>query len=164
MSSSDHKRPQRVAELIKHELAEVITNELKDPRVGFVTVTEVRLGADLKSARVFVSIYGDDETRQASLAGLKIAAGYLKHVIGQRLALRRVPELRFEHDDTLDHAERLDAVMRAIAKGEHEVPSATAKPPASVSIYRGELAEKRRDAERRRAQGARRPHQRRSKR
>ncbi len=67
MSDSDRKRAQRIGEIIQHELASVITNELKDPRVGFVTVTEVRVTGDLRQARVFVSVLGAPEARQSSL-------------------------------------------------------------------------------------------------
>lgn len=125
MSSPDRKRPQRVGELLQHELADLITNELKDPRVGFVTVTEVRVTNDLRLAKVFVSIYGTPEERAGSLEGLHKAAGYLKRELAGRIDLRYVPELVFTPDETLDHADRLDTLMQAIAHGETEPP-----PPA----------------------------------
>ncbi len=139
---SDKKRSARVGELIKHELAELITNELKDPRVGFVTVTEVRVPGDLRSAKVFVSIYGDDEGRQSSLAGLNAAAGFLKRELGRRLQLRHVPELTFVHDESLDRADRLQALMNAIAHGETETPDTELHQAVPVDTARTALAER----------------------
>ena len=144
MSDSDRKRAQRVGELILHELANVITNELKDPRVGFVTVTEVRVTGDLRSARVFVSILGPPEQRAASIDGLRAAAGYLKHILSERLELRWVPDLAFEADESLDRAQRLESIMQAIAKGDTETPAETPEAPLEARTYRSELAEKRR--------------------
>ncbi|MBN1961084.1 MAG: 30S ribosome-binding factor RbfA [Deltaproteobacteria bacterium] len=143
MSASNYKRTHQVGELIQHELANVITNELKDPRVGFVTVTEVRVTGDLRNARVYVSIYGSQEQRNSSLEGLRTAAGYLKHILAQRLELRFIPELSFECDESLDRAERLETVMQAIAKGETQTPAHETTEPLAAETYRSELAIKR---------------------
>ena len=146
MSESIHNRPQRVGELLQHELASLITSELRDPRIGFVTVTEVRVSNDLRTARVYVSIYGDDEKRQASLEGLSRAAGYLRHLLGPKLQLRYTPELTFCHDDSLDRADRLQALMQAIAHGEIDTPDPSAAAPiANVQTDRSALDERRRE-------------------
>ncbi len=142
MSDSDRKRAQRVGELIQHELASVVTNELKDPRVGFVTVTEVRVTGDLRAARVFVSVLGAPESRADSLEALRNAAGYFKRVIAQRLDLRFVPELEFEVDETLDRAERLESIMQAIKKGETETPAETPAAPLDPHTDRSDLADR----------------------
>ncbi|MBI3178642.1 MAG: 30S ribosome-binding factor RbfA, partial [Deltaproteobacteria bacterium] len=116
-------------------------DEIRDPRVGFITVTEVRVTHDLRSARVYVSIYGNAEQRQASLAGLTAAAGYLKRELGHRLRLRYTPELTFAHDDSLDRAQRIDTLMNAIAHGEVETPAEAAPAPVPVQTARSELVE-----------------------
>jgi ribosome-binding factor A len=139
---SVNKRSQRVGELLQHELASLITNELKDPRVGFVTVTEVRLTKDLKSAKVYLSIYGPDAERQGALQGLQNAAGFLKRQLGQRLELRFIPELVFCLDETLDKAMRLQQLMTAISHGETETPSAAATEHVPAETLRSDLAER----------------------
>jgi ribosome-binding factor A len=141
----DNKRPQRVAELLGHELASLISNELTDPRIGFVTVTEVRLSNDLRNARVYVSIYGDEEHRQASLEGLSKAAGYLRHLLGPKLQLRCTPELMFCHDESLDRADRLETLLRAVARGETSTPLASPAAPVAVQTDRSALADRRRE-------------------
>jgi len=124
MSRDGNKRPQRVGQLMQQELGKLLQDGLRDPRVGFVTVTEVRVARDLRHARVYVSVYGEQEQREESLAGLNRAAGFIKRELGHRLDLRFVPELEFELDETLDRAERLDDVLRAISEGAEEAPDA----------------------------------------
>jgi ribosome-binding factor A len=94
------------------ELADLIQRELKDPRVGFVTVTEVRMSPDLKHARVYVSVFeGEEEKKQESVDALQRAEGFLRHSLGRRLRLRYVPALRFVVDDTLDHSARIEELL-----------------------------------------------------
>jgi ribosome-binding factor A len=94
------------------ELAALIQRELKDPRVGFVTVTEVRMSPDLKHARVYVSVFdGEEERKQESIDALQRAEGFLRHSLGKRLRLRYVPALRFVVDDTLDHSARIEELL-----------------------------------------------------
>jgi len=94
------------------ELADLIQRELKDPRVGFVTVTEVRMSPDLKHARVYVSVFeGGEEGKQESVAALQRAEGFLRRSLGRRLRLRYVPHLRFVVDDTLDHSARIEELL-----------------------------------------------------
>lgn len=115
--ASDPKRSQRLSQLIQHEIAKLLVNDVKDPRVGFATVTEVRAAADLTQAKIFVSIYGDEAKRHETLQGLTRARGYLRRELAQRLKLRQMPELAFELDTTLDQADRLDSVFNAIHEG-----------------------------------------------
>jgi ribosome-binding factor A len=137
----DLKRTDRVAQLLRQELADVIDRELKDPRVGFVTVTEVRSSADLRSARVFVSVYGGEKEQATSLQGLQAASGFLKRELGRRMRLRRVPDLTFELDRGLDRARRLDDLIEAAERGDTEAPPERAEEFGKVRTGRSELAD-----------------------
>jgi ribosome-binding factor A len=112
--SSDRMR--RVDEAIRQVIGAVVAGELKDPRVGFVTVTDVRTSADLSHARVFVSVLGDDEQRAASMSGLQSAHGYLQRRVASELHLKRTPTLTFVYDDTTDRALRVDALLEEIER------------------------------------------------
>jgi ribosome-binding factor A len=101
----------RVDEAIRQVIGEAVAGELKDPRVGFVTVTDVRTSADLSHARVYVSVLGDEPRREATLEGLRSAHGYLQGRIASELHLKRTPTLTFAYDDTAERAERIDALL-----------------------------------------------------
>jgi len=96
-------------------LSDAISKDLKDPRVGFVTVTAVKTSPDLRHARVYVSVLGDDPTREASIEGLRSAHGYLQSRIAVELTLKRTPALTFEYDDTVDRAARINELLRESA-------------------------------------------------
>lgn len=113
--SSDRMR--RVDEAIRQVIGGAVSAELKDPRVGFVTVTDVRTSADLSHARVYVSVLGEQEQRQATMAGLQSAHGYLQSRIASELHLKRTPTLTFAYDDTTDRAMRVDALLEDGAAG-----------------------------------------------
>ncbi|MGD0196423.1 MAG: 30S ribosome-binding factor RbfA [Solirubrobacteraceae bacterium] len=102
----------RVDEAVRQVLADAIAEELKDPRVGFITVTDVSTSPDLRSARVYVSVLGDAAQREASLDGLRHAHGYLQGRIAHELKLRRTPTLEFHYDDTTDRAMRVEGLLR----------------------------------------------------
>jgi ribosome-binding factor A len=104
-------RMRRVDEAIREVIGGAVTGELKDPRVGFVTVTDVRTSADLSHARVYVSVLGDEHQRAASLDGLRSAHGYLQHRIAGELHLKRTPTLTFAYDETTDKAMRVDELL-----------------------------------------------------
>ena len=123
MAEFEHKRSHRVAHLIQQELAKLLVEGLKDPRVGFVTVTEVRVTDDLRAAVCCVSIFGSDEARQESLEGLHAAAGFLRREVGHRLKLRYAPMLTFSHDKSLDRAQRVEELLMAAARGDAEAPT-----------------------------------------
>ncbi len=106
-------RMRRVDEAIREVIGEAVAAELKDPRVGFVTVTDVRTSADLRHARVYVSVLGDESERQASLDGLRSAHGFLQARVSSELRLRRTPELIFNYDDTTDKAMRVGELLDA---------------------------------------------------
>lgn len=107
-------RTDRVGEEFREILAEEI-QRLKDPRVGFVTVTGVEVTPDLKRARVFYTSYGDERARAASGAALRSATPHLRRAIGRQVRLKVVPELRFEVDASLATGERIDRLLEAVA-------------------------------------------------
>jgi ribosome-binding factor A len=104
-------RMRRVDEAIREVIGDAVASDLKDPRVGFVTVTDVKTSADLRHARVYVSVLGGDQERQATLDGLRSAHGYLQRRISSELHLKRTPTLTFAYDDTSERAMRLDALI-----------------------------------------------------
>lgn len=104
-------RMRRVNEAIRQVIGDAVASDLKDPRVGFVTVTDVRTSADLSHARVYVSVLGEPEAREATMDGLDSAHGYLQGRIAGELHLKRTPTLEFAYDDTTDRAMRLDALI-----------------------------------------------------
>jgi len=108
----------RVDEAIRQVIGDAVTGELKDPRVGFVTVTDVRTSADLRHARVYVSVLGDDEQRQATMAGLSSAHGFLQGKVASELHLKRTPNLELYYDDTTDRALRVDELIEEIGGGQ----------------------------------------------
>lgn len=104
-------RMRRVDEAIRQVIGEAVAGELKDPRVGFVTVTDVRTSADLSHARVYVSVLGDEPLREATLEGLRSAHGYLQRRLASELRLKRTPTLDFLYDDTTDRAMRVEELL-----------------------------------------------------
>jgi ribosome-binding factor A len=107
----DVSRTHRVAEQIQRELAELIQLELKDPRVGMITVTGVEVTSDYSHAKVFFSLLGDQERLQQALTGLNSAAGYLRSQVAHRMKLRIMPALHFVHDTSIEEGMRLDKLI-----------------------------------------------------
>ena len=105
-------RMRRVDEAVREVLSDAIAKDLKDPRIGFVTVTAVNTSRDLRHARVYVSVLGSDQERAATLEGLSSAHGYLQSVIASQLNLKHTPTLVFEYDETVARAARLNELMR----------------------------------------------------
>lgn len=108
-------RATRVGEQMKKELSDIIGRKLKDPRIGFVTVTDVRVTGDLQQAKVYISVYGDEEQRQNTLKGLENAKGFIRSEIGQRIRLRKTPEIFFEIDESIEYGNRIEQLIRQIA-------------------------------------------------
>ncbi len=104
-------RMRRVDEAIREVLSDALAQGLKDPRIGFVTVTDVSTSSDLRHARVHVSVLGDEPERAATLEGLTSAHGFLQRRISAELRLKRTPELRFLDDDTVRRAARLEELL-----------------------------------------------------
>ncbi len=120
MKTRGSHRQERVATLIRQILAEALTTRVKDPRVGFVTVTGVKVSADLSHATVRVSIMGDDPQKAEALDGLQHASGYLRSLLAHSTDLRTAPELHFVIDRGLEHARRIDNLLSAINRQESE--------------------------------------------
>ena len=110
------RRIDRVGHLIQMELSELILHRVKDPRLGFVTVTHVDVAPDLRTARVFYSALGDEKAREGSRLALEKAAGFLQKEIGAALEIRYTPRLTFCFDDSLEQGLAIDRVLRQIGK------------------------------------------------
>jgi ribosome-binding factor A len=105
------ERMRRVNELLREVIGEGISTELEDPRIGFVTVISVETSADLRSARVYVSVLGGEEERNASLAGLRSSHGILQATIAREMRLKRTPTLTFHYDDSPERGVRMSRLL-----------------------------------------------------
>src|SRR5437764_13058752 len=101
------ERMRRVDQALRAVLSDAISKDLKDPRIGFVTVTGVKTSPDLRHARVYVSVLGDERTRSATMEGLRSAHGFLQGVIASQLTLKRTPSLAFEYHENVERADRI---------------------------------------------------------
>ena len=110
-------RTRRVGEQMQRELAGLLHEELKDPRLGMISICGVEVSRDLAHARVYVSVLGGDETVDETLKVLNKAAGFLRHHLGQRMRLRVIPQLRFFYDASLAEGARMDALIAAAIAG-----------------------------------------------
>ncbi len=110
-------RHERIAEEILHEVSTMLAGELKDPRLAaLVTVTEVRLSPDKKQARIYVSVEGNETEQASTLEGLAAAAGYVRHELAERLALRRSPEVHFVLDRSEQYGRHIEQLLREAKK------------------------------------------------
>jgi ribosome-binding factor A len=98
------RRTRQVGEFLREELVDIIRREVKDPRVGFMSVTHVEMSPDLRMAHVYVSVLGNDDERSENLAALRSAAGFIRHHLKPRMRMRQVPELDFRDDRSMEHA------------------------------------------------------------
>jgi len=101
----------RVDEAVRQVLSDAVARDLQDPRIGFVTVTSVKTSSDLRHARVYVSVFGDDAERADSLAGLESARGALQRRLARELRMKHTPTLEFDYDDTIDRAMRVEQIL-----------------------------------------------------
>ena len=112
-------RPERVAETIKREMAGILADRLRDPRLsGMISVTEVEVTPDLSVARIFVSMLASEEARTKALEALAHSAGFIRHELAPRLGLREMPELRFLPDTSIERGARVEELLRRLASGE----------------------------------------------
>jgi ribosome-binding factor A len=117
--ATDNRRPDRVAEAIRAEVATFLSQDVKDPRiVGLVTVTGVDVTRDLRSAKVFVSILGSETERTATFEGLASVAGHLRSRIGRALRLRLAPEITFKQDESIARAARIESLLSQLKDGQ----------------------------------------------
>lgn len=104
-------RQERVGEQIRQELNQILLRDVHDPGIGFVTLTRVKVSPDLQLARVYYTQMGDERARKETVKALERAVPFLRRQIGSRLRLRRVPELRFEFDETVEHQDRIERIL-----------------------------------------------------
>ncbi|WMT39157.1 30S ribosome-binding factor RbfA [Paenibacillus sp. D2_2] len=109
-------RTGRVGEEIKKELSVMIQRELKDPRIGFVTVTGVDVTSDLSQAKVYLSVFGDEEQKKGTLKALDKATGFLRTEIGKRIRLRHTPELIFKIDESIAYGSHIEKLLGEISE------------------------------------------------
>ncbi|HCR04741.1 MAG TPA: 30S ribosome-binding factor RbfA [Gemmatimonadetes bacterium] len=112
-----NRRVERLNEQLRREISDILRRDVRDPRVGVPTVTRVEVTPDLWMARVFVRVVGSGLDRQEALVGLDAAAPFVRRELGG-LRMRRVPEIRFEVDETLEHASRIEELLRDVMSGE----------------------------------------------
>ncbi|MDX2348128.1 MAG: 30S ribosome-binding factor RbfA [Nitrospirota bacterium] len=129
MSKSSISRATRVADQVRMEVAEILSRKIKDPRVQFVTVTDVKMTADLKIARIYVTALDQEHYEQQTAPGLKSAVGYIRTEVGRRLNLRYTPEIVFYRDTSAEYAHRMEKVLNSLPHknddelGEPPIPS-----------------------------------------
>ncbi len=111
-------RPDRVGDQIRVEVSDLLAREVHDPGIGFVTITRVQVTADLQIARVYYTALGEAAARRNSAKALNRAAPFLRHQVGQRLRLRRVPALEFVFDESIERQERLERLLKEIHEAE----------------------------------------------
>lgn len=127
-----YKRQDQLGELIGQELSELIRTRMKDPRLGFASITDVNLSADLRHAKVFVSVMGEAQEQRDSLKALDHANGFLRHELAQRLTVRYVPEIEFRLDDSIARGSRVLDLINQVSRGATtpaRLADVDAKPP-----------------------------------
>ena len=107
-------RPERLAEAIKKEVSELLAEELKDPRIGFVSITSVEVSRDLRYASVYISVFGEPETRKASLDALQKAHGFIRGELAKRIRMRYTPEITFKLDESIERGSRLITLINKV--------------------------------------------------
>lgn len=113
-------RPERVANAIRRELCNIIHQDLKDPRIGFTTITKVEVSPDLRNAKIYYSVLGNGKKRKSTEIALENAKGFIKRLIGNRLKLRFMPEISFKIDKSFEYTERIDKILDKISKEKSE--------------------------------------------
>ncbi|MCK4384922.1 MAG: 30S ribosome-binding factor RbfA [candidate division Zixibacteria bacterium] len=113
-----YKRAERVGDLIKEEVSRIIQYELKDPGVGFVTITGVKLSDDLKYAKIFYSVLGNEEAKKESSSALRRACGFIQHEIGRKLRLKYTPEIYFHFDPSVEYGAHIEKLIKKIHKSQ----------------------------------------------
>jgi ribosome-binding factor A len=112
------KRSEKVADLIQQEISEMLIKTVKDPRIGFVTITRVEVSEDYRLAKVYFSVAGTQEERERSMKGLNSARGYVRKELGRRIRLRNTPEIVFKFDPSIEYAIHIGEVLRHLNEEE----------------------------------------------
>ena len=116
----DSSRKNRMQEEVKKTVSEIVQKEAKDPDIGFVTITNVELSGDLRHAKVYVSIYGDEQQRQKTLDALERATGFVRSELGNRMRFKHVPELVFKFDASIEHGDNINKILRELDIGKDD--------------------------------------------
>jgi ribosome-binding factor A len=116
-------RAQRLAGELKNEISAIIAQEVRDPRVGLATITEIKVSPDLRYAKVFISVFGSPEEKRETLAALERAAGFIRRQIGARIRLRYSPEIAFAYDESVEHGDRMLRLIDDLKKESPESES-----------------------------------------
>ena len=112
----DYKRADRVSDLLKEEISQMLLKDIKDPRIGFVTITDVEVTDDLSQARVFFSMVESDEELEKTIKGLNSASSYIKKKLGKRLRMRYIPDIVFEFDSSLRYGSYIDSILEGLKR------------------------------------------------
>lgn len=121
-----YKRSVRVGDLMREEIADILMHKIKDPRIGFVTITGVEVSDDLRHAKVFVSIF-NQEARESTLGAIETAKGFIRRELGKRMRLKFVPELFFRLDKSIEYGARIDRILKEISNGQRTETTDTDK-------------------------------------
>jgi ribosome-binding factor A len=114
------KREQRVGELLKEEISQIILREMNDPRIGFVSVTDVQVSGDLINAKVFVSVYGTEKEKEDTMKGLDQAKGFVRKLVGDRITTYHTPEIIFRYDNSIEHGVHISNLIKKVRKEDKE--------------------------------------------
>ena len=109
-------RVRKIQEFMKQEVSSIILRDLKDPRLGFVTITDAKITGDLREATVYVSLFGSDEQKKGTMEALRSANGYIRSEVGKRLQIRYAPQIEFKEDTSLDYGIKIDKILKDIEK------------------------------------------------
>lgn len=124
------RRTRQVGELLKEELDDIIRRDVKDPRIGFFSITSVEVPPDLRTARVYVSVLGSDEERRATIDALGSASGFVRRTLKPRLRMRQIPMLEFRDDRSMEYAQQISDTLREIRERDEEFRRNHPQPPA----------------------------------
>ncbi|MGI6035799.1 MAG: 30S ribosome-binding factor RbfA [Limnochordia bacterium] len=116
------KRAARVREAMKKEIGDILQREIKDPGLGFVTLTDVEVSKDLRYVNAYVSVYGSQESKKESMEALERATGFIRTEIGKRIRLRYTPEISFHFDDSMERSERIFRILKEVAPSQEDEP------------------------------------------
>lgn len=117
------QRPERVGDAIRDELSQVLAREVHDPGIGFITLTRVKVSPDLQVARVYYTTMGDEKAQRETAKALKRAGPFLRRQLGQRIRLRRVPEVEFFYDDSIARGDRIEQILQELKAAETRDPN-----------------------------------------
>ena len=111
-----YQRSHRLGDLIKQEVSRLLLIEVKDPRIGMITITDVEMSSDIKRAKIFYNVGGGEDKRRETQEGLNKASGFIRTALAQTLEIKRIPEICFEYDTSLDYGEKIDRILDSLKK------------------------------------------------